>query len=536
MDNSIYNCAEYRRLSKEDKLTKDESSSITNQGLIINAFAKHNGFRIVKTYIDDGYSGSNFDRPDFKQMIEDIESGKINCVITKDLSRIGREMYETGKYIEEYFREKRVRYIAINDSYDSIVGDSMLGVRLSVNDLYLRDVSKKVRTSFRAKQEKGDYIGSFPKYGFKKDPQNHNHLIIDEEAAEIVRLIYSWYIEGLGISKICHNLTDSKVPIPIVHKKDPRAKHVTENDGNGIWKKATVRDILKSEMYIGNMVQHCYEKVSYNQKKLISIDKKNQIIVKNTHEAIISKEDFEKAQKRINSESKDMIPKNYDRFLLSGLLYCGKCGHTLGISERQIKSGVSRFTSCNHYLRKGKYSGCTPNRVNYTCLETDIIHYLREVATEFVKYYDIRNLVEDSVYTYNIDLTKMEKELEEVKSSIKKKEKAIAEIYDDKLNKIITTDTFKNLSEKHEEELNKFKQKRNDLEGKLNVFCDRSREKEFTKCRKLVEEFLKLENPSRDLMKNLISKIVIYDNGDSKDIKVFFKFKELIRVTNKLNL
>ena len=178
-----YLCAGYDRLSDADN-KNDESSSIQSQKIIIDSFAKFNNLKIVKHYVDDGYSGGNFDRPGFKAMIEDIEKGKINCVITKDLSRLGRELYKTGKYIEEYFLEKGVRYIAINDSYDSNIGDAMLGIRLSVNDLYLRDVSKKVKTSLRAKQNRGDYIGSFPLYGYKKDPNDRHKLIVDEEVRE----------------------------------------------------------------------------------------------------------------------------------------------------------------------------------------------------------------------------------------------------------------------------------------------------------------------------------------------------------------
>ena len=172
-----YICGAYDRLSDADSKT-DESSSIQSQKIIIDSFAKFNNLKIYKHYVDDGYSGGNFERPGFAEMIQDIENGLINCVITKDLSRLGREMYGTGKYIEEFFLEHNVRYIAINDSYDSLIGDSMLGLRLGVNDLYLRDVSKKVKSSFRVKQEKGEYIGSFPCYGYMKDPNDHHKLII----------------------------------------------------------------------------------------------------------------------------------------------------------------------------------------------------------------------------------------------------------------------------------------------------------------------------------------------------------------------
>ena len=261
-----YICGAYDRLSDSDSKI-DESSSIQSQKIIINSFAKFNNLIIYKHYVDDGYSGGNFDRPAFQEMINDIESGKINCVITKDLSRLGREMYKTGKYIEEYFLEKGVRYIAINDSYDSNIGDSMLGIRLSVNDLYLRDVSKKVKTSLRAKQNRGDYIGSFPLYGYKKDPSDKHKLIIDEEVRHIVELIYDLALEGKSSNKIAEYLIYKKIPIPIVHKQEPRAKDINENNGFGIWKRQTLKGILTNEMYIGNMVQNTHNKISYNSKK-----------------------------------------------------------------------------------------------------------------------------------------------------------------------------------------------------------------------------------------------------------------------------
>jgi hypothetical protein len=188
-------------------------------------------------------------------------------------------MYNTGSYIEEYFLENNIRYIAINDSYDSSVGDSMLGIRLGVNDLYIRDVSKKVCSSFKIKQERGDYIGSFPCYGYKKDPNDKHKLIIDPEAAEIVKRIYNYALQGFGLNTISNRLTEEQIPIPIVYKKEPRGKLITDNNGYGIWKHGTIKNILTSEMYIGNMVQHTYKKQSYRSKKIIRIPKEEQIIV-----------------------------------------------------------------------------------------------------------------------------------------------------------------------------------------------------------------------------------------------------------------
>lgn len=534
IDNKIYNCAEYLRLSKDDLGKNDESSSIQSQRLIIEGFAKHNNLKIVEEYVDDGYSGGNFDRPAFTRMIEDIESGKINCVITKDLSRLGREMYKTGNYIEEYFLEHDVRYIAINDSYDSNIGDSMLGIRLGVNDLYLRDISKKVRSSFRVKQERGEYIGSFPCYGYIKNPEDKHKLIVDPVASKVIKLIYQLCLEGFGITRICKKLTDEKIPIPIVYKKEPRGLLVTENDGFGIWKNSTVRNILKSQMYIGNMVQHTHEKISYNQKKCKHLKENDFIIVEHTHEPIISIEDFNKVQEILKQKSHTPVDRNFDRFLLSGIMFCGKCGHTLGVGVKKTKSVPSQYTHCNYYTRKGVKSGCTPNRLNYYLLEKDIINFLNEVGEEFIKYYDIRNLVEDSVYVYNRDIGVMEKYLRQLEKDINKKINLISNLYNDKVEKIISVDVYKKLSDKYEKELKQLKIKKEEIDNKLRIFSVKSKEKQFTECRESVEKFMKLKAPSRSTIKNLISRIDIYDNGNEKEVKVFFRFKELTNIASKL--
>lgn len=532
--NTIYNCASYERISKEDRLRGDESSSIKSQRMIIDSYARHNNLNIVEEYVDDGYSGGNFDRPAFKRMVEDIMAGKINCVITKDLSRLGREMYKTGQYIEEFFLEHNVRYIAIHDSFDSNVGDSMLGIRLGVNDLYLREVSKKIRSTFRAKQERGDYIGSFPCYGYIKDPNDNHKLIIDPEASKVVKRIFQLALDGFGVTKICRKLTDEKIPIPIVYKKESRGLRVTENDGYGIWKNSTVRNILKSQMYIGNMVQHTFEKVRYNNKKLRNLSEKDYIIVPNTHEPIISKEDFDKVQEILKNNKKTPNQKNFDRYLLSGMIFCGKCGHTLGISEKKVKSGVSQYTHCNHYLRKGLQSGCTPNRINYHLLEQDILHFLSEIGEEFIKHYDIRDLVEDSVYVYNRDIEDLEEELKVVSSKLKKQEDLIMKICEQKIEENLPVELYQKLMTKYKDEYNQLEKEKNKISERLDYFVNNSKEKEFTSCRKAVEKFMSLKEPSRGVIKSLISRIVVYDNGDSKEVKVYLRFKELTYLASKL--
>lgn len=523
----IYNCGMYLRLSREDLKKCDESSSIQSQRLIIKGFAKHNNFKIIDEYVDDGYSGSNFERPGFKKMISDIESGKINCVITKDLSRLGREMYKTGKYIEEYFLEHNIRYIAINDSFDSNIGDAMLGIRLGVNDLYLRDVSKKVRTSFRVKQERGEYIGSIACFGYKKDQKDHHKLVIDEEASKVVKYIFKLYLDGYGCSKICKKLTDEKIPIPVVYKRETRGLNVVENDGFGVWKSSTVKNILKSQMYIGNMVQHVLEKVSYNQKKTRRVNDENQIIVKNTHEAIISLEDFNKVQKIINSRTHCETPKNYDKYLFSGLMICGTCGHTLGISCKKRKSSDSLYTYCNYYQRKGVYSNCTPNRLNYKNLEEDILDYLKNLLKTSIENIDKRKMIEEILYVYNKKNDELNHKLILINTKIEKVNKIISNLYNDKIDEIISNETYKNLSRENEERLLEYQKEKKYIENMILFTDSKSFEKNLIECRKYVEDFLNLVNPTKDVIKKLVNRVVIFDNKNNKTVKVYFNFSKL---------
>lgn len=521
--NNIYNCASYSRLSKEDDRTQDESSSISNQRAIISSFAKFNGLNIVKEYVDDGYSGGNFDRPAYQEMIDDIEKGKVNCVITKDLSRLGREIYKTGNYIEQYFTEKGVRYIAINDSYDSNIGDTMLGLRLGVNDLYLRDVSKKVKSSFKIKQQNGQYIGSMPCYGYIKDPDDKHHLIPDSEVVSIIKMIYDMALEGKSGHTIASHLTKMRIPIPIVYKKESRAKYITENNGLGIWRRQTVQNILTSQMYIGNMVQNTYNKISYNSKKIRRVNPEQNIVVENTHEGIIDKETFYKVQHIIKSRfrTKEKITEKY---LLSGLLRCSECGHGLSISEKILKKQNSHYTQCNLYLKKGKYGQCSSHRLNYDWLEEDIINYIKEIGKRFLEYYDTENLIKESSKLIHKDSLEFEKFLSKTNEEINIRRKRIESLYNDKVDGLISVDTYKNLSEKNENEVANLNIKRLDYEKKLKILTNDISSDNYLRCKKQIESYMSMEKPNRTILHQLIEKIEV---NEKREVDVFFKFSGL---------
>lgn len=522
-----YLCAGYNRLSDADN-KNDESSSIQSQKMIIEAFAKFNNLKIVKHYIDDGYSGGNFDRPGFQEMIDDIEKGKINCVITKDLSRLGRELYKTGKYIEQFFMEHNVRYIAINDSYDSNIGDSMLGIRLSVNDLYLRDVSKKVKTSLRAKQNKGDYIGSLPLYGYKKDPNDRHKLIVDEEVRGIVEMIYDLALDGMTPQKIGETLTRRKVPIPIVHKKDPRAKEITENEGYGIWKRQTIVHILTSEMYIGNMVQNTHNKVSYNSKKIRKTRKEDHIIVPNTHEPIVSREKFDKIQELLKLRKTDRKTDLQLEYLFGGMLYCKECGRSIRISKDILKSGVRHYTQCNLYTRKGRYGVCSSHRVNYDWLEEDVIEYLQQLCENFCKKYDFNEVDDNSEEIVMKNILEINYKLEKATNLLNKYNDTIDNLYMDKVKGIVDENTFKRIYEKTNKEIKRLEDDIKSLEEQKRI-NERQTEQNspFSKLKKSVLDYMTLRIPTKEQIMRLVERIEI---DKDKKIYVHLKFPDLLAV------
>ena len=503
----VYKCASYSRLSREDDRI-DESSSIITQKQIINSFAKFNNFNIVEEYTDDGYSGGNFDRPGFKKMIMDIEAGKINCVITKDLSRLGREIYKTGEYIEEYFLERGVRYIAINDGFDSNIGDAMLGIRLGVNDLYLRDVSRKVSSAMKIKQEKGDYIGSFACFGYKKDTFNKNHIIPDEKSKEIVKEIFNMYDKGYTLCEIADYLSNKKIPIPLIYRNTTsNAKKISDNNGYGFWKHQTIVYILTNPIYIGNMRQHVNKKLSYRSKKLVKVPKSEQIVVPNTHEAIIDKELFDRVQ--------SLIPKNVGRnekrenHLLDGLLYCGECNHRISVSPRR-KIDNRCYTVCNYYRTYLKQKVCTMHSNNYDIVEDKILELLKEYC---LKYMDKKSILNRVINTNN-DKQNNLKYIKNLEKEISNINDNLDSIYIDRLNKNIS-----------EEQFNRVKIK---LETELNIKLDKIKELKKEKTQnnnidreKYIREVLELNNISRDIIINLIDRIEIFED---KKINLILKF------------
>lgn len=517
----------YERLSKEDfnKLKSDESMSIEGQRMINTSFCKFNKIEIVKDYVDDGYSGSNFDRPAFREMIRDIENGLIDCVITKDFSRLGRELYQTGTYIEDYFNEKRVRYIAINDGYDSSKEtDGFISMKLTFNDYTLRDTSRKVKSSLTARKQNGQYIGSIPKYGYLKDPNDHHHLIPDPVASLVVKRIYNMALNGNGCCKIARQLSDEKVPIPIVYKKESRGALVTENDGFGIWRKQTIKDILTSEMYLGTMVQNMFEKVRYNSKKIRKLDKDEYIKVENTHEPIIERDVFDKVQKILKSLSKQPLNKEPNRFLFGGLLYCKECGHKLSIRERHNKGNNPIYTQCNLFVKKGRYGLCNNHLLDYKLLEEDLLTTINDICSSFLKEYSDKSLKEEATLILNEQTEKIQKDIDSLSKEITKYNRAIENLYLDKMQEKIPINVYDGLLKTYNDSLKNAEKDKEYLKSKKTELITKIKSLDYGKCAEYIKKYLSTENPSRELIMSLVNKVEV-DN--EKNIKLFFTFAEL---------
>ena len=352
-----YHVALYIRLSKEDE-NEGPSQSVTNQKSLLEEFVQQHRLSVYDTYVDDGWSGTNFDRPDFQRMIGDIEAKKINMVITKDLSRLGRDYIMTGHYMERYFPEKRVRYISLLDGIDTGVestANDITPFRAIMNDMYAKDISKKIKSVKRDKQRKGQFIGGKPVYGYKMHPTEKNKIVIDEEAAPMVRRIFGMALAGMSCRQIASQLNTEGVPTPATYAGLP-----VPNPGpyTGLWSSERISDMLQNETYIGNMVQGRSVKISYKSKKCLHQERKNWVIVEGTHEPLIDAETFRKVRMLVNSR-KHTRSRTYD-FLLKGMIFCHECGYPLAVLNRKNAAGEDvLYFVCRTYQRFTKAGVCT---------------------------------------------------------------------------------------------------------------------------------------------------------------------------------
>ena len=510
----IYNVGLYIRLSKEDG-EKHESESITNQKSLLLQYVKENNLKVYDIYIDDGFSGTNFDRPAFKRLISDIESKKINMVITKDMSRLGRDYIGTGELVEKYFPSKGVRYIALTDNIDTYLDNSNNDIapfKAIMNDMYAKDISKKIKSSLKAKQKEGKWVGGRTPFGYDIDPNNKNHLVINEEQSIIVKKIFNMSLEGLSYFKIAKKLTEENVKTPAQYYNFEWKSHYNLNYGQ--WHAKTIQDILTNRNYTGDLVQNKRSKINYKIKKIVKNNPNDYIVVKNTHEAIIDKDRFDEIQRN--------LPENVGRFekkeihLLDGLIYCGDCGHRISVTPRRKKDNRC-YTICNYYRSYMKKRLCTTHSNNYDALEKIIINSLKE---QCLNYIDKKSIKEETLKNINKkDKKSIVKEITILESEIKRINDNLDNIYLEKLNKKIPLEQFDRLSIKLNNEL-KLKTKRliehnNIKNNQENININNKKIEEY------LNKFLSMESIDRELIVNLIDRIEIFEDK-TINVKVTF--------------
>ncbi len=375
MDNLI-KTALYERLSREDG-DRLESDSIINQQRMLEDYCKfHPEFQMVDHYSDDGYTGTNFNRPAFKRMLSDIESERINCVIVKDLSRFGRDYIDMGYYLERYFPAHNVRFIAINDNVDSQQGpyDMLLPLKNVFNAQYAKDISQKVRSAFAVKQNRGEFVGAFASYGYLKDPDKHGHLIIDPMAGRVVQRIFEMAASGMGQIKIAHILNEEQIPCPSEYKRLMGEKYTNSKklESTRYWTYATIHRMLKNEMYLGNMVQRRSVRPTMHGKAKV-LDSAHWSVVSGTHEAIISQELWDTVQAQVSKNSRTL---DFEQKvgLFAGFLKCGDCGRSMAKTQWDSKIHYS----CGSYKRYGS-TACTKHYIPQSVLEEIVLDDLNQI-------------------------------------------------------------------------------------------------------------------------------------------------------------
>lgn len=512
-----YRVAIYIRLSREDIDKHEESLSVTNQKNVLEAYVREQQYELYDIYIDDGYTGTNFDRPGFKKMINDIELGKVNMVVTKDLSRLGRDYIATGEYVEKYFPMHNVRYVALLDGIDTFLDNSNNDIapfKAVINDMYSRDNSKKIRTALKTMQRQGKWVGGCPPFGYMVDPNDKNHLVPNEDEAKIVRDIFEYASNGLTYYQIAEKLTIDKVPTSSMLRNTNRKGKMAIQ---GYWSTKTVKGILSNELYLGDMVQNRNSRISYKVRKNIRNAREDWIVVPNTHELLVDRDIFNKIQK-ILSNTKIRRKKQVYR-ALDGLLYCHECGHKITICSPN-KNGYT-YIVCNYYRMHSKEHLCTSHSFNYDILEELIVNELKKVfklslnkdkmLKKVKEYYDRKMTVNDT-----------EKKIKEINANIKNKEEQLDKMYLDKLGDKISNEMYERIRDKLSNEINKLKNEKKDLMLIINKSVDtNNKDKE---CDKLVREFLELKEPTRNLMLELISRIEIHKD---KTIDIYFNFTKL---------
>lgn len=542
-----YLAAMYLRLSRDDNDAaaassegvsmpygrKAESNSIGNQRELIRAFIhEQQDMELYDIYVDDGFSGSNFDRPEFKRMISDIEAGRANCVIVKDLSRFGRDYIESGRYIQKIFPKLGVRFIALTDRYDSAQADTsesgiILPVKNFINDSYCRDISTKVKSQFEVKRKNGECISPFAPYGYQKAENNKNYLVPDEYAADIVRKIYAWKIEGMAVSAIAEKLNALGILSPKEYKKSLGINYkggFTSSKGSH-WSNSTVKRILTNEIYLGHMVQGKSEKINYKLKKSIEKPREEWIKVENTHEAVISEEQFRIVRNLLKTDAR-VSPVTGENSLFTGILFCGDCGEQMSRRVNRYKDTRRVYYICS---TKNRGEGCSRHSIQE--------ERLKEIAAEMIRRYAESFLEEKKVFEKARELeadfesiVRYDSEIERLRAEQDKYTSLCFGLHEDLRQGVITKEEFERLEGEFKRKAAAFEEAQKKQESMIkklfkNGVMSAARLKTMQDCAKIQEI-------DRYTLCSMVKAIRIYED---KRLEIEFYYRNQFRVIREAN-
>lgn len=527
----------YCRLSIEDG-RENESMSISNQKALLRDFAEKNGLLDYEFYVDDGYTGRNFNRPAFQRMIADIEAGKVKCVITKDLSRLGRNYIEAGTYIEVFFPRHNVRYIAITDGVDSLNRQEMdiTPFKNILNDLYSRDISKKVLAGWMARSRQGKFLGGPPPYGLMRDPNDHGHLIIDPETALTVKLVFDLALNGCGTMKIAKHLLERKIPITRI--KMPVESEVRYYS----WSGSVIGKMLRNPVYKGDhVVCKCHQKaIRSNTVNFIPRDQWE--IVENCHEAIVSREQWDRVQKLIDRRPTIMQGNSCPFYnLFHGLVYCATCGKSMQVRYEKVgRTGKNRFTGemrepidkayyiCQTYNRLGK-NACTSHKIEardlYNLVLADIIEHGKMALQDAEAFYG--RLTHRLEQRYSIDETSLKKEQDTLGKRNREIDDMFMSLYADKAKGILTEQRFLRMTETLEQEQADNKVRMQAITDELRIAS--SADSDVRRFIGEIREYASITELDEAILNRLIDKIIIsavevIDGEKVQKVRIVYNF------------
>lgn len=509
--NKIWNATLYLRLSRDDG-DKEESNSITGQRELLRDYiSQRPELREFAVRVDDGFSGSTFERPSFQKMIEDVKAGRTDCIIVKDLSRFGRNYLDAGEYIEKIFPFLGVRFIAVNDNYDSLgdkkaSDDLIIPFKNLINEAYCRDISVKIRSQLEIKRKNGQFLGSFAAFGYLKDEQNKNKLVVDQYAADIVRDIFKWKLEGVSPQDIADALNKLGVLSPMEYKRSLGMKFTTsfKTNSKALWSAGTVIRVLKNPIYTGVLIQGKETTPSYKVHKRVTKDESEWTVIEDSHEAIISKIDFDSVQKVLKCDTR-RSPGGKAVGLFSGMIFCGDCGASM--VRKTVPAGEKKYVYYVCSAHKQDKS-CSPHRIRDNALEEIVLDSLKQHISEVV---DMRELLEitDTDPLRTAQAQKVQRQLDKKHEEFEKLQKLLMSLYENLADGIIDREEYTRLKASFTARADEAEKQMDALREQLEDIHNHGTENAW------MNEFIKRQGLTaldRAVVVALIDKILIHSN------------------------